>query len=274
MRNAIKYYLKQPYVFIFGRPSMQPLNNIILHAALNAKGFANNCNVTSSGEEAFLRHLAKHNPQLCIDVGANQGEYTEALLKRTHSKVIAFEPLPKAFEGLAKLTTRYPDRLMAVNKGIGDRNAELDLHFGEERSRLASFSKEVHEIDYVRRNNKNAIKVNVITLDQFFRESGKPESLPIDLLKIDTEGYEYEVLVGAKETLEKRKPKFIQIEYNWHQLFKGQSLYMLASLLPNYEAYQLLPHGSGLTKVDVRRPESNIYHYSNFVFVRRDIALS
>ena len=93
------------------------------------------------------------------------------------------------------------------------------------------------------------------------------------LLKIDTEGYEYEVLLGARQTIENRKPKFIQIEYNWHQLFKGQSLYKLASLLPNYVTYQLLPHGSGLSKVDARRPEANIYHYSNFVFIRKDIAV-
>ena len=273
IRRTIKHYLREPYVFIFGRPSMQSLNNAILNLALNAKGFANyySCHPKSTGEEIFLKLLSKHNPQLCIDVGANRGDYSEALLHLTDSKIIAFELLPRTFEILAKLQTRFPNRFIALNKGVGDKNAELDLHFGDEDSTLASFSKEVQQIDYVGQNNKKAIKMEVITLDSFFKESNYPGSLQIDLLKIDTEGFEYEVLIGAKETTENRKPKFIQMEYNWHQLFKGQSLYMLASLLPNYSTYQLLPHGSGLSQIDVKRPESNIYHYSNFVFVRKDI---
>jgi hypothetical protein len=68
-------------------------------------------------------------------------------------------------------------------------------------------------------------------------------------------------------------PKFIQIEYNWHQLFKAQSLYKLSQLLPNYKVYQMLPYGSGLTMVDVKRPESNIYEYSNFIFARKDLRI-
>lgn len=269
----IKHYLREPYLFIFGRPSMQFLNDVVLNLALNARGYANyySCHPKSTGEEKFLRLFAKHNPRLCVDIGANKGDYSETLLHLTDSRVIAFEPLPKTFDILTKLQARFPNRMTVVNKGVGDKDAVLDLNFGDEDSTLASFSKEVSEIDYVGQNNRNAIKIEVITLDRFFKESNAPECSQIDLLKIDTEGYEYEVLIGAKETIESRKPKFIQIEYNWHQLFKGQSLYKLASLLPNYVPYQLLPHGSGLNKVDVKRPESNIYHYSNFVFVREDI---
>lgn len=253
---------------------MQAFNNVVFNLALNAKGYANyySCHPKSTGEEKFLKLFSQHNPQLCINIGANKGDYSEALLSLTNSGVIAFEPLPKTFARLARLQTRFPNRLITVNKGVGDQNVELDLHFGDDDSTLATFSKEVNEIDYVGQNNRNAIRMEVITLDRFFKESHELESPQIDLLKIDTEGYEYEVLVGAKETLENRKPKFIQIEYNWHQLFKGQSLSKLASLLPNYVAFQLLPHGSGLNKVDVKRPESNIYHYSNFVFIREDLS--
>jgi hypothetical protein len=117
------------------------------------------------------------------------------------------------------------------------------------------------------------MKVEVVTLDRFLETATGLDLRQIDLVKIDTEGYEYEVLLGARETIEKRKPKFIQIEYNWHQMFKAQSLFTLASLLPNYVVYQLLPHGTGLNRVDASKPESNIYHYSNFVFVRSDIRI-
>ena len=48
----------------------------------------------------------------------------------------------------------------------------------------------------------------------------------IDLIKIDTEGFELEVLKGAEKTIKKLKPTYIQIEYNWHHLFKNINLYL------------------------------------------------
>ena len=54
----------------------------------------------------------------------------------------------------------------------------------------------------------------------FFDKSKK-----VDFLKIDVEGHEYEVVKGAKKFIEFNSPKFIQIEINWHQLFKNINLY-------------------------------------------------
>lgn len=106
----------------------------------------------------------------------------------------------------------------------------------------------------------------MITLDSYFL--GRRDIPAIDFLKIDTEGFEYEVLLGSQGVLEKLSPKVVQIEYNWHQLFRSQSLYSLSLLLPNYQAYQMLP--GRLAKRDPRDPLSNIFYFSNFLFVRKD----
>ena len=45
-------------------------------------------------------------------------------------------------------------------------------------------------------------------------------------------------------------------------------------MMKNYRIYQLLPYGVGLVERDVNKPEANIYHYSNFVFIRDDIMLN
>ena len=34
----------------------------------------------------------------------------------------------------------------------------------------------------------------------------------------------------------------------------------------NYNVYKILPHSSGLLKIDAKRPENNYYNYSNYVF--------
>jgi FkbM family methyltransferase len=242
--------------------------------ALRARGYNNCGDLRSSGEAILIRRVAEENPTLCVDVGANKGGYSRALLENTNATVIAFEPLPKAFTALVALAEGYGSRLLAVNKGVGDKDAELELFYGEEDSEWASFSSDVNAVGYVGASNKNTMKIPVTTLDTYFAAEGrKYVQQGIDLLKIDTEGYEYNVLLGARHTISSIRPKFVQIEFNWHQLFRAQSLHSLASLLPGYQAYQLLPHGKGLNKVDPAWPESNIYHFSNFVFVRNDVTI-
>ena len=56
---------------------------------------------------------------------------------------------------------------------------------------------------------------------------------------------------------------------NYHNLFNGENLYQFHKLLKNYEIYKILPFNNGLVRVDPSRPENNIYHLSNFVFIKK-----
>lgn len=262
------------YVFIFARPSNQQLNNYIFQLALKGKGYNNCCDPETTGELKLINLIARFNPKLCIDVGANKGEYSKLLLLKTNATIVSFEPMFEFFKSLISLQKLYPDRFYPINKGVSSENGELEINYGEKDSILASFSLEVNKIDYLKTNNINSRKVPVISLDTYYEENLSQKFKTLDLLKIDTEGFEYEVLKGAKKILEIIKPKFIQVEFNWHQLFRGHSLNKIAEMIENYKIYQLLPHGVGLVERDVKKPEANIYHYSNFVFVREDIIIN
>ena len=72
--------------------------------------------------------------------------------------------------------------------------------------------------------------------------------------------------------LEDHKPKFIQIEFGWHHLIKNQSLYNISKLINFSDIFRILPFGKKLIKIDPLRPENNIYHLSNYVFIRKDIS--
>jgi FkbM family methyltransferase len=255
------------YARLFARPSTQAINDALFYLALRGQGYNNGSDLESSGEGRFIRRLAGDDPLVCIDVGANVGGYSEALLTLTSARVIAFEPLPLAFAAVRQLGERFPGRLTAVNLGVGDTSAVVDLHYGSGDSEHASFSAEVDEIEFV--SNPNTMPVQMTTLDRYFDEHEVPQ---IDLIKIDTEGYEHEVLVGARGTIERYRPRFIQIEYNLHQLIRMHSLLSLSKLLPGYRPFRVLPHGSGLHEIDPTQPQSNTYCYSNVVFVRNDLA--
>ncbi len=49
-------------------------------------------------------------------------------------------------------------------------------------------------------------------------------------------------------------------------MFKNVNLYKFSKLLKDYNVYKILPHSSGLLRVDPKRPENNYYNYSNYVF--------
>ena len=257
------------YVKTLGSRRMQRANDKLLQLALHSRGYNNLGRGRQSGEVNFIRILSKFNPRYCIDIGANKGDYSRMLLGLPGTKVVAFEPLPMAFKSLEAMRNEFPDRFECFNFGVADKEAVLTLHFGEGDSELASFSSEVNSVGYVGKNNVNKVEAQVVTLDGFLEER---EAEEIDLLKIDTEGYENEVLMGAAKTLRNNPPKFVQVEFNHHHLFRSHSLYSLSKLLPTHRTYQLLSFGNGLVPRDPSLPESNIFHFSNFIFVREDIA--
>ena len=256
------------YVLLFGRKSMQFFNDFTLSLSLDAKGFKNYGNFNVTGEKSFIK-LIKNEISLSLDIGANIGEYTKLILLNTNSNVISFEPLPEAFKELSKIKLRFKDRLEVHNIAIGAENGKLDLFYGDQKSEKASLVPNLEKLSFVGTQNKNKISVDVKELDYF---ENYFQNQQIDFIKIDTEGFEYEVLKGAIKILKKHKPKFIQVEFNWHQLIRNHTLYDLFKLVNSYDVFRILPYGNKLIHVDPSRPENNIYHLSNYVFIKDDIS--
>ena len=252
----------QSYINTVGRS--QSINSKILNMALKASGY--NVHHQNSGEDLFIQSMK--DPKICIDVGANRGQYATLLLENTNAKVISFEPNAMVFELLEKLAKSYPDRLQPINKGVADKNTTLTLHHCSEnkiiggKTGFASFSEEVKQIPMVRNANTEATPVEVIKLDDF----DLPEE--IDLIKMDVEGFEYEVLKGMADIVKNKRVKYIQLEYGTHQFYRGYNLSNLAELMPGYVSYQLTRYK--LVKRDAMSPEAQFYSLSNWVFARED----
>ena len=266
--KAISFF----YTFIFGRKSMQFINNFIFSLSLNAKGYKNYGSFVITGEKRFIQKINKE-LLFCLDIGANVGKYTNLLLEETSAKIISFEPLPKAFEDLISIEKKNPKRVRVFNLALGENNKILELNHSDEKSQKATFINDFKELSFYDFKKNKKIKSKVVTLDSFYFDNQDLFNKNIDLIKIDTEGFEFEVLKGAKEIIKRKSPKYIQIEFNWHQLFKKQTMYDFSNLLNGYNLHQILPNGNNLIKVDPKRPETNIFHLSNFVFVRKDISI-
>ena len=254
--------------FLFARKILIPFNIIILKLVIRFIGYNGHKSIGSSGEKKFLDKIMNNKPLLCIDVGANIGEYSKYILENRDSKVIAFEPMPESFKKLKKIKDIFGDRFYTYNIGIGEKEKTKKLYYDNKNLQWANFNPELKKIDYLK-NTKKSIRCKISTLDNLLFKNKKLLLKKIDLIKIDTEGYELEVLIGAKKTIKKYKPKYIQIEYNWHHLFKNVNLYYFSQILKEYQAYKIFPFSKELIKINPERPEHNYFNYSNIVFIKK-----
>jgi len=140
-----------------------------------------------------------------IDIGANIGYYAliEASLVGNSGKVYAFEPDPKNFELLTHNVelNSYSNRVelhnLAVGNYIGDSLLEVTDQFNLHKIML---EKPGHK------SKKNCIKVQMITLDHFFKNEH------VDFVRMDVEGFEYYILQGMHSILQEKKLKmFIEV---------------------------------------------------------------
>lgn len=241
------------------------LNRGMLKAGLRGLGYHD---WSGRGERWFVeRQLPLLDPLVVIDVGANVGDYARAVLTSTSAQVHCFEPQPAVAEVLRSNLAHFGERAVVVASGVGSEVGRLALHYNPDSSELASFSEEVNKIGYV--DNAQSVEVPVTTLDEYVVRAALQR---VDFIKIDTEGYEREVLLGAERLIRELRPSMIQVEFNWHHLLRGTTMYGLAQLLPGYELYQLTP--GGWARRDPMDPTANVFRHSNFVFVLRGVAVA
>ena len=260
------------YLFFFSTKKLSLIHDLLIHISLRTQGYKNYGSFFVTGEKNFLKLLKKYNIKLALDIGANIGNYSEEIIKTTNANVISFEPMSKSFRVLNKLKLKYPKKIVAFNLALSDKNGNTNIYYTGDYSELASFEKNINKINYVGKKIKKK-KIKTQTLDYFFKKKGKLFSNKIDFIKIDTEGHDFEVLKGARKTINKLNPKFIQFEMNWHFLFSGNNLFKISKEFNNYNFYRLLPYYSGLVKIDPNHPNSNIFHLSNIAMIRKDITI-
>lgn len=177
----------------------------------------------SSSSEALTRQLMmKAQPSLVFDVGGNEGQFAhEALTSPGHHKVVSFEPLSQAhaiLEAKAKSVDRWQ---VAPRCAIGDEKSISKIN-------ISSFSGS----SSLRGMNETHLKaapttaycgeesVDVLRLDDI----GKGYIEPRDriYLKVDTQGYEKNVLDGATDIM----PQVVamQVEVAFAELYNGETL--------------------------------------------------
>lgn len=166
-----------------------------------------------------LTIIVRNARPVCLDVGANAGQ-TIDMLKAVYGNptIHAFEPSTRMF-GLLREKAVCGD-VHLYHYALG-REISTREFVNYEDSRLSSFLvMDPHEENRFRDVRVEAKEpVDIKTIDWFLDRSGIDI---VDLLKIDTQGFDLEVLLGGEKSFERGAIKNVLIELNFVRMYEGQ----------------------------------------------------
>jgi FkbM family methyltransferase len=202
--------------------------------------------------EFYIAFKKNHSPELSIflseyiankstsvfwDIGANIGAISLPLLKKFKKlKVVMFEPSPKPLSCLIRNIDCNPDlieRAIIMNLALSNFTTIGKFYNSNE-----SFNSGVGGLE--KTNNRHGFSINLQTYkgDDLVNNNICPKP---DLIKIDVEGFEFEVLQGMQNILTKNRPTIL-FEHSIYRLSernheKNKTLLLLQSF--GYKTFKL-----------------------------------
>ena len=192
-----------------------------------------------------------------FDIGANKGQSIKFFRKVFYQpKIYAFEPSEKSFTVLAKLLAKINcNEVTIYRKGVGDKVENRDF-FESTLSETSTFILPKRNSRYLKKKQlllleryEKSFKISLTqmtTIDTIVKNSGIDR---IHILKIDVEGFEFQVILGAFEFLKEKGVVLVQFERHINDMRTD-----------TFKAIHNLLDSAGYIKVrEVKHPIGNIF---------------
>lgn len=212
-RRLLIFMILEWYLYIFTLLKYGRKNSVIvrdiqgskMYLDIQDKGVSRELALMGIREELFTRTLqgVLREGDCVVDIGANIGYYAlmEARLVGQRGKVYAIEPVPhnmKLLEDSVRLNNYGNIEMFPLS--IGQNNGTATFYLSDHPN-WSSF--------YPPRKIIGKIDVEVVNLDSFLKDRRRP-----DIIRMDVEGYEYEILLGMSGILESGVPLRLLIEFH------------------------------------------------------------
>jgi|GEM_PF-1005540 len=227
--------------------------------------FRHNCQYEPTETRFINQHLPTNG--VFVDVGANIG-YFSALASRIvghGGKVFAVEPHPEniAFIELNRKLLPYPQNVTVLPFAAGNHTAQIQLYYsGENLGDHRTFDSQDE--------TRQSIPIMQYPLDDILRDEKR-----VDMIKIDTQGFERHVIEGLEATIKKFHP-IILFEFWVYGLRQaGDNPVHLLNLLAAY-GYQIYSHGNILRPFRYNANEfltSDTHHYYDLIAIKTPVTI-
>ena len=175
----------------------------------------------------FKNLITKYNCNIkgIVHVGGHVGDDVPAYIESGIQKAVFFEPLEHSYVVLQN-AIQNNSGYTAIKCALGSEKGDLTLHMSSNSCSSSLLKPKAHLHVHPDVRFSETCQVEVRTLDSF-------ELLGINFLSIDVQGYELEVLKGAKKTLE--VIDYIMCEVNFQEMYEGCALsYEIEDFLSHY----------------------------------------
>lgn len=203
-----------------------------------------------------------------LDVGSNVGlmTVTAAFSVGATGKVYAFEPEPRVRNLIYKnIELNQLKNVTVLDFALGTVNETKKLYLQDEISLgSATLLKPADE--------REGFEVKVRKLADFISAQDLPS---IRMIKIDAEGWEFQVLQGARQLLGSPEAPILCVEYSKfsHEDSEIQDIYQFVSTVNNYQVYKLEKTKDWISKLIRVHSEADLPEHDNlFCFLPKHLA--
>jgi FkbM family methyltransferase len=193
----------------------------------------------------IIKAMRKVNVDILFDIGANTGQFSEEIRNKGYNgKIISFEPLTSARKMLVHQKSKDLNWVIHERAAVGNYNGIIDINISKNSvsssilPMLKSHSDAEKNSMYIKSE-----KTPIITLDSV--ADSYLDKFSNCFIKIDTQGYESQVLDGAFKTL--KRAKGVLCELSLVQLYKGQDIWKDLILRLEKEGFVLWSLERGFT---------------------------
>ena len=156
---------------------------------------------------------------IVIDCGANIGQWSTQLISiyrklggESHVRVFCFEPSSYTYAALSAVLEKLQSETLqftAIQTALSNQRGSVSLKIVHEGAGSNS-------VVGAPGSYASEESVTVTTLDEFAKQNDLSQ---IDFLKIDAEGHDFDVILGAEKLLNEMHISVIQFEYNWRWIY-------------------------------------------------------
>lgn len=227
--------------------------------------------VDAADLDGLTKFLIKKSEPVIFDVGANRGQSITRYKKLFLNPIIhSFEP---NIDEINNLKQKYINdkKLFLNNVAVGEKKGNLEFNINT-NSGHSSFKNLIPNTTWIKKRSKSLkiddknyttkkVNAEIITLDDYVNERNLKN---IDILKIDTQGFEDKVLLGAQNLLKNNQIKLIQLELIFSEIYENPlNIYDVEkTLIPNN--YKLFGISNGGSLI------SNYVYQSDLLYVSND----
>jgi FkbM family methyltransferase len=220
--------------------------------------------LVTSGVELLPAPLRTRRMGYVIDVGANKGQFLTSFLSVLDAdEVDSFEPNPEAYGEILNVirSSRWEGKVQAHNLALGSETGTCELNITSS-SEFSSLLRPHSELERQFGGPAVVVKRTAVSVK---RLDDCAKSKPVDLLKIDVQGFERQVIAGATQLLSRTKA--ILMEVSFKRYYQGDSDFLeIVGLLSDQHKFRLYNLSDPWRDADYRAGQADAVFVASNLF--------